>query len=74
MTKRSLNGLRAGCLLGIGRWYIRNDPYGKSWMRFEIVPKTPGYKVSLFWGREGQFTLYFGTNTHPWGKVYFFYD
>ena len=46
--------------------------YKEGRMRFEICDKNPGIKASLFWGKEGQLTLYLGTNTHPWGKVYFF--
>jgi len=43
-------------------------------MRFEHVPKTPGHKFTLRWGKMGQFTLYIGTNTHPLFKFYFFRD
>jgi len=41
-------------------------------MKFEFVRKRPGYKLTLWWGKTGQLTFYFGTNTHPWGKFYFF--
>ena len=46
----------------------------KSWTkRFEFVRKSPGFKIAIRWGRGGGISFYFGTNTHPWGKVYFFW-
>lgn len=44
------------------------------YLHFEYIPKRPGHKFTLWWGREGQITLYVGTKTHPWGKLYFFRD
>jgi hypothetical protein len=44
-------------------------------MRFEFIHKQfGGFKISLLWGREGQLSLYIGTNVHPWykPKVYFY--
>lgn len=38
---------------------------------FEYVPKYPGHKIYFRFGRF-EISLYFGTNTHPWGKVYIF--
>ena len=43
-------------------------------MRFEYVPKSPGHKFTIWWGKEGQFTFYIGTKSHPYGKFYFFRD
>lgn len=54
-------------------------------MYFEFVRKSPGYKLTLWWGKkilhiadegvsihEGSCSLYIGTNSHPFGKFYFF--
>lgn len=45
-------------------------------MHFEHVYKCPGHKFTLWWGGsrgyEGQFTVYVGTNSHPFVKFYFF--
>lgn len=43
-------------------------------MHFEHVPKTPGHKFTLWWGKNGQFTLYICTNSHPYFQFYFFRD
>ena len=55
----------------IREWAARK---GRTWSkRFEYVPKSPGFKIAVRWGKEGGVSFYFGTNTHPWGKVYFFW-
>lgn len=41
-------------------------------MRLEFVRKSPGVKLTLWWGKEGQATVYAGTHSHPFVKFYFF--
>lgn len=40
-------------------------------MKYECVRKSPGYKHTIWWGREGQFTIYFKYKW-PFIKIYFF--
>jgi hypothetical protein len=35
-------------------------------MKLEFVRKHPGYKLALWWGKEGELALFIGTNSHPW--------
>jgi hypothetical protein len=54
------------------KYMYNGEPPRVKLIRYEFIHKNPGYKISLLWGNEGQLTLYFGTNSHPWGKIYFY--